>query len=149
MHTDIRRNKTTDNFTNKCKILSIDKDKQVEILNSFYKNKLIFEKRKNFEGNYYIYLVHIDESVRILELPEVEDIIISLDTIKNNVITLKLPKTIKKYNVMDLAFFQNLNSLWIYEDTELHGMEFSRKRNINLMILSNTGKKDKFYKNML
>ena len=48
MHTDIRRNKTTDNFTNKCKILFIDKDKQVEILNSLYKDKLIFEKRKNF-----------------------------------------------------------------------------------------------------
>ena len=107
------------------------------------------KKEKIFEGEYYTCLVHIDESVRILEIPEIEDIRVSLDTIKNNVITLKLPKTIKEFNVRELVFFQKLNSLWIYESTKLNGMESHRKGNISLMVLSNTGKKDEFYKNIL
>lgn len=121
---DVRKTKVAENFNNKCKLMDIDIDTQVEKLNKIYAGKLHFKKDRNLDGLEVIIIDWINPEIRILELPEVENIEIGyvMGWMKdNNITTIKLPKTMKSINWSDLSQFHKLNSLWIWDVTEING----------------------------
>lgn len=143
---DIRKNKKSDNFNNKAKILGLSLEKQVEILNKNYEGLMKFEITNTFleSDKTSISLIDINENVRILELPEVENLIIHIVSLQsNNVITLKLPKTMKQLAWWNLSSFRNLKNLWIWDDTVMIGEKPLYSQVERVFIQSTTGGKTK------
>lgn len=124
---------TSRGFMDKCKILGLSKEKQIEILNKKYKNQLLF---KEIRG--YVTLINILTPVSILELPVVEDLKIRLNNMNDDktfrsmyestnrtkeilkhLRVVKLPPTIT--DLRELCFNKafNIEALWVWDTSNI------------------------------
>ena len=144
---DVRKNKSSENFNNKSRLLGLSIEKQVEHLNNTYKDKMLFHVVKDiYTGENIIELYWVNPEIRILELPEVDNL--SIGYIKGiyfdeneylsvkyaKLGTIKLPKTIKKFKIRDLCHMPNLSSIWLWDTTELD-LEKPSYSNVNMVIV--------------
>lgn len=146
---DVRKTKVAENFNNKCQLMGIDTDTQVENLNRIYESKLSFKKDRNLYGEEVIRICWMNPEIRILELPEVENLEIGyvMGWMKdNNITTIKLPKTVKSVEWSDFSQFNKLNSLWIWDTTEIKG-EKSWMSSIKMLVVQKiNGEKSEVYR---
>lgn len=157
---DVRATKSSENFSNKAKLLGMTLEKQVEILNNNYKDKMSFSVVNNsfMHEEPLIELDWVNPEIRILELPEVENLHIGY--IKGsyfdaedwhkvryaNLGTIKLPKTLKEFNLRSLAHMPNLTSVWLWDSTEINLEEYAHS-SIKMVIVQRTnGGKPLVYK---
>lgn len=156
---DVRSTRSSEAFANKALLLDLDKQSQVELLNKMYQGKLKFSvindsvynnEVKGFVTKERIQLSFVNSDIRILELPDVSELEIGYirydgeKLVNNNVITLKLPKSMKSFKLDTLNMFENLVNLWVWEDTELLDFNWAGRKHVNIFIRHNgTGKVDK------
>lgn len=145
---DVRATKSSENFSNKAKLLGMTLERQVEILNNNYKDKMSFHVINDsfMHEEPSIELDWVNPEIRILELPEVENLHIGYikgsyldneDWLKvryANLVTIKLPKTIKKFNLRSISHMPNLTSVWLWDSTEMN-LEECAHSNIKMVIV--------------
>lgn len=148
---DVRATKSSENFGNKAKILGMTVEKQVEILNNTYKDKMSFRVVRDTyaETEPFIELDWVNPEIRILELPEVENLRIGyikgsyFDNVdwRNikyaNLGTIKLPRTVKEFRLRSLDHMPNLTSVWLWDSTEVN-LEKSFYSNIKMVVIQRT-----------
>lgn len=153
-YVDVRKTRTSESFNVKSSLLGLDMETQVDNLNKLYDGKLKFKIGENlYSRNKVIELCYVNENIRILELPEVDNLEIgyvnryyNFKHSGNTVGTLKIPKTMKELRWSDISQFHNLTSLWVWDTTELIG-EKSTWNNVKmLMVQSTKGGKTQVYR---
>lgn len=140
---NIKSTDTSNAFADKCKVLGISKERQVEILNKKYAGQLLFGMD---EG--YVTLLHILTPVSILELPAVEELKIRLTAVKNDknldikygeqeifkqelvaynraieilshLTTVKLPPTMTDVTNLWFDRAYNIEALWLWDNSNV------------------------------
>lgn len=148
---DVKRSANSDSFARKSKLLGLSMEQQVELLNSNYKDKVEFVLNTDewVDTPTHINIRWINPDIRILELPEVDNLNIGYvkisrnneDTLENilkgrKLSTLKLPKSMKSIYWSTFAQFSGLTSLWIWDTTELKGEKHCS--NIKMLVIQST-----------
>ena len=141
-YVDVRKTKVSEGFNVKSKILGVSINEQVENLNKIYESTLRFEVGHDlYSEEQTVKLCWVNPNIRILELPEVDNLEIGyIDDYNfnkhshdNNVVTLKIPKAMEKLSWSDLSQFDRLNSVWIWDDTHILG-ERRHYSNVKMLI---------------
>ena len=144
---DIRLNGARETFEVKKKLLGLDTKKQVELLNKLYDGLLTFKIL--FDNT--VSLDIIEENVRILEIPECDNLDANMIHTYNckELITLKLPKTVKSININKFRGQHNLKNIWIWDTTEIKrdGLIWENT-NINVFIRHTESDKVDIHRNM-
>lgn len=109
----IKSNAQTESFNKKIKLMGIGIKEQCVSLNKLYNEKIKFA----LDNEEKIIIEKIDDSIRILELPECENIDFRYTgTESNNIETLKLPKCLKEIDIHSIiANFHKIKSLWVWD----------------------------------
>ena len=142
---DVKLDGVLKTFEVKKKLLGLSVEKQVEFLNKLYDGILDFTLYNS--GSVGIDLV--DKSIRILELPDCDNIDADCVNVYNckELITLKFPKSLSKIDIN--RFRGRLKNIWIWDTTEI---DLSRScwdtSSINLFIQHVDNSKTEAYMNM-
>lgn len=158
----IVHSEVADNFNAKTKLLGINIDKQVELLNELYKDQLEFcitKRRELINGdikakyNIEVSISDKQEEVGSIILPECELLNInSLFSIHNllnhKVQSVIIPKCIKYIELSDIFWVKYIRRLFVWDTTELGFNDFNNSgyTKLEMIIVKSSKNKQKIYR---
>lgn len=133
-------------FSKKARLLGIEIEEQVKMLNKLYNNKLEF-----FVDESSITLKLLDNTVNILEIPELEHLNTKRLMVYTNhkLNTLKLPKSLKEvyFSIPYNTGLIGIHTIFMWDTTKIYNFEDFNRLGVKMLIIQSTrGKKPLVYK---